>query len=241
MKKLALLSLLLVTACATVPAGLDANGDAIPLATYAVADNMLQGEVTQAHQAQWDRFNQLIPAQYHPEIVQYQPIDAEATDGIDGAVAPVGDGREQWLFQIDTSGTVEQHELDRTMVHEYAHLMTLRLAQIPAGGSEESCATFYVDEGCPVPTSYLAMFGQQFWPEGEVYDDGMEDRYAAATDAYVTEYAATSAIEDVAEAFAEYVVHPERWEGDSVADAKVQFFGQFPELVRLRSVIRSNL
>ncbi|AML51051.1 putative zinc-binding metallopeptidase [Falsihalocynthiibacter arcticus] len=237
MNKFSILGLLLISACTTPKAaGLDANGDAIPLAIYTVSGGNLSGEVPPSHKAQWNRFNTLIPASYHTEIVSFQPIDSVATDGIDGTVAPLNDERSQWLLMLDVTGETEAHELDRTMVHEYAHLLSLRLSQVPLGGSEASCATLYVSEGCPLNSSYLAKFGAEFWTT----NTGDEEVDYVEGD-FVTEYAASNAIEDLAESFAEYVVHTERWTGNSVADRKVQFFAQFPELVRLRSVIRTNL
>lgn len=236
-KSIAALSL---TFCATTGFadghGLDADGEPIPLAEYTIANGGIQGDVDPDHMDDWVRFNELIPRTYHPEIVLFQPIDSEATGGIDGTVAPADDSREHWLLMLDTTGAVEPHELDRTMVHEYAHLMTLRLAQVP--NLDFNCVTtLSISEGCPNEGSYLDAFADAFYSETRNGDEEL-DYYE---EDFVTEYAATNVIEDIAESFAEWVVHPERWEGDTLADEKVWFFEEYPELVQLKEDIRENL
>lgn len=237
MKKLAILALLMTSAClAPATSGLDADGEPIPLAIYAVSGANIQDGVDPEHLDQWVRFNTLIPARYRPEIVQFQAIDSVATGGIDGTVAPLNDARSQWMLMLDTTGAVELPELDRTMVHEYAHLMTLRLSQVPNGNS--NCdTTLSISEGCPTANSYLAAYTNAFYADQR--DGEAELNYSA--DAFVTEYAATNVVEDIAESFAEWVVHPERWQGDSVADRKVQFFARYSELVSLKADIRDDL
>ena len=216
--------------------GLDADGEPIPLAEYTIKDGGIQGDVDPDQMDDWVRFNRLIPSAYHPEIVLFQPIDSDATGGIDGTVAPADDSRETWLLMLDTTGAVEPHELDRTMVHEYAHLMTLRLSQVPDSGYYCD-TTLSIGEGCPIEGSYLDAFADLFYSEtrnGEAELDYYDEDF-------VTEYASTNVVEDIAESFAEWVVHPERWNGDTLADEKVWFFEDYPELIQLKEEIRENL
>ncbi len=75
-----------------------------------------------------------------------------------------------------------------------------------------------------------------------------EDEYAAAAeefylsreDDFVSDYAATSPEEDIAESFATFVLKPKPT-GDTLADEKVAFFYDYPELVKLRGEMSGRL
>ena len=56
----------------------------------------------------------------------------------------------------------------------------------------------------------------------------------------MTEYAATNPSEDFAESFMVFVLK-EKPTKSTIADQKILFFYDFPELVEMRDFIRSNL
>lgn len=60
----------------------------VVLDTYDVDGDELLGDVPEDHAAVWDRFNQLFPAELHPEITMFVAIDAEKSGGTDGAMLP---------------------------------------------------------------------------------------------------------------------------------------------------------
>jgi hypothetical protein len=64
--------------------------------------------------------------------------------------------------------------------------------------------------------------------------------YKTYSDQFVTEYAATSPEEDIAEAWAFFILSPKP-EQDSIANEKVLFFYEYPELVQLRQEILTPL
>jgi len=64
--------------------------------------------------------------------------------------------------------------------------------------------------------------------------------YENNAEAFVTDYAATSIAEDIAESFS-YFVMKDKPTGSAVKDKKVQFFYEFPVLVQLRTKIRASL
>jgi hypothetical protein len=59
-------------------------------------------------------------------------------------------------------------------------------------------------------------------------------------DEFVSSYAVTSPEEDLAESFLYFVLSPES-AGERVAEEKMRFFQQFPDLVNLRQQMRTNL
>lgn len=218
------------------------------LGQWEVDGDEILGDVPDEHQEVWDRFAELFPADTRPEVNLYVPIDADASGGTDGAMQTDPRDPNVYYIALDATGADEPEELDRTMIHEFAHLMTLREEQVPRDEDAiDTCEVYSAGDGCPAPESYLAQFSAEFWP-GVLFDD-IEDgnaeattaRYEADIEAFVTEYAATSPSEDIAEIFAEWVLADELPTGDTVAEQKMYFFEDFPEAIAIRDNIRENL
>jgi len=216
------------------------------LGTYPVEGDELIGDAPAEQLAVWDRFNELFPAELHPEITMFVAIDADKSGGTDGAMQPNGVAEGETYLALDTSGSVSPDVLDRTMIHEFAHLLTLREDQIPKDESTVAeCPVYAESDGCPFDDSYLYAFYSEFWP-GYLLDEfnaeteaDKEERYSP--DEFVTDYAATIPSEDAAEVFAEWVLADELPTGDRIVDEKLRFFEDYPELVELRETIREGL
>ena len=69
-----------------------------------------------------------------------------------------------------------------------------------------------------------------------MYKTEVHEFYAKYPDQFVSEYAATNPVEDIAESWTEFVMRPKPT-GTSIADQKVQFFYEYPELVETRRQI----
>jgi hypothetical protein len=115
---------------------------------------------------------------------------------------------------------------------------------------------FFNGYACGSEKSYLNAFGLKFW-QGEIYEtwekaflledndhegseQALEQLYHEHTDQFVTEYAATSPDEDIAETWTQFVMHPKPI-GSSIVDQKVLFFYSYPELVHTRDQIIHNI
>ena len=110
------------------------------------------------------------------------------------------------------------------------------------------------DEGCSRDNSYLNQFVNEFWPD-DLYNEWDEIQYEEDDDTYydmldafyvkyqnqfVTDYAATNPEEDIAESWTYFVLQPKP-DGNTIAEQKVLFFYDFPELVELRNEIASRV
>ncbi len=73
-----------------------------------------------------------------------------------------------------------------------------------------------------------------------MYYEKLDDFYYKYEDQFLTDYAVTHPAEDIAESFG-FFVFAEKTTGDSIAEQKILFFYQFPELVKLRTEILNNL
>ncbi len=225
------------------------------------------------HDEIWEYFTEIIPAKYRKDIVQLEIF----TDGYGETMAAVTqtmDDPTQWILYVDIAdshpnGELDKNELILTLVHEFAHLLTLDEEQVPPITIDDSddakywemydeevakCAPrYYPGEGCSKAGSYINTFYQTFWTDildefneiemiadDELYYQALNDFYLKYQNQFVTDYAVTNPAEDIAESFMMFVVG-DKPEGNSIADQKVKFFYKYPELVDIRDYIRSRI
>lgn len=260
----------------------DPSGEEEPvyLATYTVAGNEIRDpyyedvpanlqdeqDDTALHQQIWNYFTALIPLEFRPTLAEFS-IMTDGTDNILAAVAQTYNDPNLWGLEVDIADTSDYYYLSFTLVHEFAHLLTLGPDQVPPSiaifnnpddndlylQESSACTTFFPGEGCANPDSYLNAFYQEFWLD--IYDEWNvinleedEDRYYEKLDdfyykyenQFLTNYSVTHPAEDIAEAFG-FFIFAEQPDGDTIAEQKILFFHRYPELVQLRSMILSNL
>ncbi len=223
-----------------------------------------QKDVTLQTEA-WDVFTTIIPAQDRQMVVQYNVF----TDGVSNTLAAVDqrhDDPTKWILEIDVADLNDKDALLFTLVHEYAHLLTLDASQVipdqqivddPLNLSlqeekDAACSTFFTGTGCSYADSYINAFYDRFWVDindewkkidmlqyGEddiLYFDGLYTFYRTHQDQFVDDYSTTHPDEDIAESFAYFVFSPKPT-GVSIKEQKISFFYEYPELVQLREHI----
>ena len=210
----------------------------------------------------WNYYTAMIPEDGRRLLVGYKVV----TDGEGGSLAMVEQSPNEpteWMLNVDIADTNDLRDLTYTLIHEYGHLLTLNENQIDVSEevfynpddddiyyeAEESCGTYFSGEGCAKSNSYIYRFYNEFW--ADIYDEWNETQYIEDDDAYyealddfyykyedrfVTDYAATNVGEDIAEAWTFFVIS-EKPVGSTIAEEKILFFYQFPELVALREQI----
>ena len=244
------------------------SGDEIQDPYYEDVPASLQDEQddTAAHQQIWDYFAALIPLEYRSMLAEFS-IMTDGTDNILAAVAQTYDDPNLWGLEVDIADTSDYYYLSFTLVHEFAHLFTLGPDQVPPSiaifnnpedndlylQESSACTTFFPGEGCANPDSYMNAFYQEFWTgiydewneinlieDEDQFYEALDDFYYKYEDQFLTDYSVTHPAEDIAEAFG-FFVFAEQPDGDTIAEQKILFFYQYPELVQLRSEILSNL
>jgi hypothetical protein len=223
-------------------------------------------ENTQAHQNLWRYYAALIPAAERDYLNQFIIY----TDGKEEGLAAVSQSTSdpaRWDLMVDINDAEPPQDLTFTLIHEFGHLLTLNASQVEPNlqvfnnpddpdifyNESLSCPSYFTYEGCANPESYINLFIEQFWSDlfaewAEIDAEEDEDRYYERldqfynqyADQFITDYAATSPEEDIAESFS-YFILTSAPQGDSIAEQKVLFFYQFPELVKLREQIALGL
>jgi hypothetical protein len=157
------------------------------------------------------------------------------TDGRDGTLGMVHRSTVDagsWVLSIDPAEADDV--LVDTLVHEYAHMLTLRTDDLTSNAaSRNGCAGVRIEIGCARPGSALAAWHDEFWP-------GVAEPAPSDSRVFVSQYAASSVHEDLAESFM-------AWTLGQVARPTVamrerfSFFADRPEFVTARDEILTKL
>lgn len=220
----------------------------------------------ETHTKVWNYFRAIVPAERRDFLKEYIVI----TDGESGIYAAVGqtdEAPDEWALLVDIVDTENNHQLTYTFIHEYAHLLTLGPDQVPPDlevfkNPEDStayfqaladCFTYFTGEGCSNPGSYMDDYYNAFWldiydewnkiefeSDEQEYYEALEGFYEKYKDRFVTDYAVTRPEEDIAESFSFFILAPKP-AGDTIAEQKILFFYQRPELVALREELLENI
>ena len=188
------------------------------------------------------------------------------TDGKDGDLGGLNQMNESvysWQFDLDTADvniyskdSIEILDYTHTLIHEYGHLLTLNPSQIELTDDmiQDDNKGYLTSEGYALKDSYLGIFVKQFWDDELLLEwDNIDNKknenkrvkllyefYLSHRDNFVTDYAAESPEEDIAEAWTFFVLS-DKPDTNTVKNQKVIFFYQFPELVEYRQKMRLNI
>jgi hypothetical protein len=217
------------------------------------------------HHELWNFVTRLVPLDYRRQVVFFV-ITTDGTYGTLGAVEPT-DNPETWSLYVDILDAESFPDLAATLIHEIGHLLTLNTTQVVTdwevfnepwneeayARADAACDTYFVFEGCSYPDSYLNQFFERYWqaiyPEWqeinqeedeEILKNLLDEFYGRYPDQFVSDYAATSPEEDIAESFLYFVLAPAP-AGKTIAEEKILFFYEFPELTALRDTMRASL
>ena len=243
------------------------NGDQItdPVFDSIPSDLKKEQKNSALQKEAWQDFTSLIPSENRQMVSQYIVF----TDGFENTLAAVDQTKNdpaRWIMEVDIADLKNKDELMFTLIHEYAHLLTLNSSQgIPdkeilkdqnnralLESKAAACPNYFTGIGCSLPNSYVNAFYQRFWldinsewkkidalqysKDLNPYYAGLYHFYKSHPNQFVDDYATTHPTEDIAESFAYFVFSP-RPSGDSIKDQKIAFFYVYPELVALRTNI----
>ena len=244
------------------------NGDQLSDPYYETVSNDLQDEQddSASHEFVWDYFTAIIPANERTFIAEYS-ITTDGADNTLAAVTQTYDDPAKWALEVDILDISDTYNLTFTLIHEFGHLLTLNAEQVPPSirvfnnpddvyileSEIAACPEYFPGEGCSTPNSYVNAFYDRFWvdiynewdetnyiKDDDAYYEALDDFYYKYEDQFITDYAATTLEEDMAESWSFFVLAPKP-QPSSIASEKVLFFYEYPELVQLREEILNNL
>ncbi len=219
-----------------------------------------------SHEYIWNYFTSLIPAEERIFVTEFA-ILTDGKDNILAGVSPTYQDPTQWTLKVDVIDAGDPYSISYTLLHEFGHFLTLKPDQVPPDSDVfyhphdeaiyqqalATCPRYFTGEGCSNSGSYINEFFNRYWSGlyteweqinanrgQESYRDQLNDFYNKYPDQFLTQYAPTSPEEDIAEAWTFFVLSPKP-EPTSMANLKVLFFYDYPELVALREQILSRL
>ncbi len=224
-----------------------------------------QDEDDSGYRQIWAFVTDVLPADQRTLIDQFVIY----TDGVGNSLGAVEqtDDPHYWMLELDSEDSAYFPELSTTLVHEFAHLLTLNDSQVTTNfdvfynpddeyaydDAAASCPTYFLFEGCANSNSYLSVFVDRFWQDlyyewdeinyiedETAYEDALDAFYQNYADQFVSSYAVTAPEEDIAESFM-YFIFTAKPSGYTIAEEKILFFYEYPELVSLRERILANL
>jgi len=203
------------------------DGNLELLAVYRVTDGQLESTATPDYRRIWELAEATLPAEALAHIRQLNIV----TDGPARTLAMVHRStteHDAWILSIDPA---ESHDvLERTLVHELAHIYTLDEADLTS--QRTNCAGRLLEIGCARTGSLLADYADQFWA-------GLPEPAPYSESSFVTQYSAESAHEDLAETFM-FWVYGDKPASSAIA-AKYRWFDGQATFVTLRAEIRAKL
>ena len=219
-----------------------------------------------SHEFIWDYFASLIPVEERSFVTEFS-ILSDGSHNILGGVSPTYNDPSEWTLKMDIVDAGDPYSLSYTLLHEFGHFLTLKSSQVTPDHqvfynpddqaiyeqAQAACPRYFTGEGCSHSGSYINEFFNRFWTSfyeewrevneyrGEgPYRDMLDDFYNIYKDQFLTDYAATSPEEDIAESWVYFILSP-RPELTSIANEKILFFYEYPELVALREEILTRL
>ena len=216
------------------------------------------------HRDIWERTRRIIPDQYEQYIKRFV-IDSDGFGEVAAYVEPAeGENSldfSSWTLGMDDVDSIDHmghfldEELDITLIHEFAHILSFNDSQAdPADDLDDPgwvdtwdfSRQYRTSEAVLREDSYLNRFFLEFWGADQIYrwfdpDTGMNEINVRYHTDFVSDYAMTNPDEDFAESFLTFVMDSEIPRGDFISHRKVRFFYDFPELVKIRDEIRAVL
>lgn len=224
---------------------------------------------TNLHRMLWERFNLLFPREYRSLVKEFE-VATDGPGNITAYSGLSNRRYGAWVLGIDPAdvfpnGQWNKSELDASLIHEFGHILFQREGQMKysrrafaslgthgyrteVNAARRDCPTFFTFDACAEPHSYLYNYMYVFWQpmlNQWVSQSGSSMGKRAFLNrhhqGFVSNYAASHPVEDLVESFTAFVLRQPPKGNSKLADRKVNFFYQFPEMVKLRAHIRANL
>lgn len=219
--------------------------------TYRLDDEDSVADMSEADMYILELIKTLAPTEEVKNSIKEFTVYFDEDDTTDASVTPIDDEGNEFVFEINYKAVEEFDLFVPVIVHEFTHIFTLLDAQYVSVREnediEKECKNYITEgEGCFETDSYMNAYFQKFWKNSGDYqkedraEDETEKFFETRTDKYVTDYATTNPIEDIAESFM-YFTSKDPISTSDVKGQKVDFFNAYTELVDYRNQVRSEI
>lgn len=216
----------------------DSEADIRTLASYKVTTgekiSLVSGKELADYKTLWSEIAELSPNAISDVYVEtFEVYDDAQSDTL--AFVDDADQNGKWRVVVNLAGRRDStaREQKATLIHELGHIITLNSSQV--NPNMNTCSTYELAEGCAEKNSLVYAFHNAYWK-------GVAEPATYDKNKFVTEYAASEPVEDLAETFAFFVLERDKEKlGDQIKDSKIKMLYNYPELVQIRKEMRSVL
>lgn len=191
----------------------------------------------------WEEIKSILPEKSLNQF-KYFAVTSDGEWGTCAYVMRIDSTGENWCISIDPADQTDDGLFPYTIVHEYAHYLSLNEKQVEYYDTDVAypIARYWDYECIANENSYLQAYYNEFWKP--ILMDWMINSenvyfYTRHQNEFVTEYAATDCTEDFAESFAGFVL--EKKAKTAQLQRKYDFFERYPEFIELRKDILKNI
>lgn len=211
----------------------------------------------------WNFLNNLLPSEILNKYVFSLRLFTDGREEELGGMSPMNDFNSKWEIDIDTldfsfnnKNVLYVRDYLHTVIHEFGHLLVLNPEQVEITDDEfqDNDKGYLTIEGYASDSSYLGKFVNLFWNHrmlkrwdkiDKIRNENRKinlllDFYLKNKHSFLTDYAAESPEEDIAESWTFFVLS-DKPNLNEVRHKKVLFFYKFPKLVAYRKSIRENI
>lgn len=203
----------------------------------------------------WKYIKDIIPSNYLKYISKFKIY----TDGYENTLAYVSNDlskENKWILSIDINDSfhhtgILNERIKDTILHEFMHIITLNDSQMDNLNTEK---TYTIAEGKLKKTAFLNEFYNKFWAKheeyikkeeslqifSEEYNKLTDNFYALNKDEFLTKYASTNPVEDIAETFI-YFIKEDIPLDNSIKSQKIRFLYTYKEFTDIKNFILSNI
>ncbi|RKD94054.1 hypothetical protein [Marinifilum flexuosum] len=211
----------------------------------------------------WETIHSILPNDLLNKYVLSLRLFSDGKSEDMGGMNQLDETVEFWQIDLDTADmniftrdSIQILDYTHTLIHEFGHLLTLNTSQIELTDdeTEDPDRGYLTTEGYAIKGSYLNLFVEEFWKPKLLQEwdrinkkrnkkklvDRLYDFYLDHAEEFVTDYAAESPEEDIAESWTFFVLSDKPLKSGGKYE-KIKFFYQFPDLVKYRTHIRKNI
>lgn len=187
----------------------------------------------------WKQIQDLSPDLFTAQFIDtFQIFNAPDDDTLAFVDDADGDGKYRIGVNRPQHTASTKDEQIKTLIHELGHIPTLNQTQRSTEAS--ACEVYTTDEGCFATSSILGHFVSRFWTKAQ------QNRAAAGEtvyheDDFVTEYAASSPEEDIAESFAYFVTQSNPSKLSPTQREKMTHFASYEEATKMKKYMRQSI
>jgi hypothetical protein len=213
----------------------------------------------------WKHFKAMFPETITSKYIKKLVLNSDGLDGTMAALGPLNTKNTDWELVIDTldinfstHNKIVLYESVYSMIHEFGHLITLNNTQVKPVEKDyqEEGDPYLTEEGEAFKESYINLYVSEFWNGSLLeYWDKIKDKnynqtklekklfkfYQKNKEHFITDYAAESPEEDIAESWTHFVLNSKLSKPNKITTNKINFFYNFSSLVDIRKEIKNNI